>query len=1082
MKVCRKILSVCVFIILLSVAGFFVHGYEGGNNENIELPGDGGYREMIGSSYWTTSNLREWLNSADEVVKYTCQSPSPDKLGNYAYDDEPGFLHEFSQEERDAIAVTKHRVILANVDAKAKTGGNVQIAADMVSTKSLTFSVPNLISNGLKYNYQEVLDKVYILNTYELYVYVQQRGYNLEKSLMQAAKERYSYYNDTIGYWLASACSTSNGEWLHVISAHGTIIRSESTQPRQSWGVVPVINLKPDYRFPNGKLASELQIGEIVTFGKYLGEPIKWRVINKQDGYPMLWAEEAVSIKAFDAPGDVSLKYSNYLDFTQDDFIDRSIPVYVSSDGSEDVTPPTFVILNEEDLFTRQNGEFTLHFEVTDESKIEKIILPNGQQITDTSFSYTFSSNGYYMFIAWDIHGNYRYFIVPVGNVNLPATVEIQPSANGWTNKDVTVDIFTTCDVGFEIAEFIHNYRGVGWTIWPNYTTYAQKQIRITGYVELVSADKPVGDVSVGIGVGILAIGKSSDGFTVYPTWLYGKIIPFKTLQEEGKQYFDFIYTVPSNYFANLYPHVHINNVYGYERGYTLRWTDLKYELLDKEDLKIDRIILPDGREIIGESSYRDILTEEGEYKYTVIDNRGMVYEKIVKVLIDKVSPTIDIIPDKTLPTNQDVVLTVIASDDRSGVKQVKLPNGSTTSSTNITFNVRTNGDYTFEVTDIAGNVTRKTFKVSNIDKIPPQILTSYAMAKSSDSVLVYVVAEDVNPGSGLDEEPYRFYRDGNLIKDWNSDNLFIDTGLLSNTLYEYAIEVRDLAGNVTKSDNVFVYTLANQPSNVEAKFDGTGIIVTWDSNGNPSYTKYEIEYTDDSTINSIVVTGTIYKIQNIQIDKQYKVRMRAINEDGVPSDYTEYINVNMFRVGVFRITNVRDIRWKNYTKFPITEFELPLIEKDGLTIGLGYGIDFEIDTEGFGGQGDRIVINVAFEDMAGNPLNLYVKDSRGVRKSLEEIDSLNNTQYTKVTLTAFNRILISLDNGVGLYRWKGYYFLPFTIECIDGTLPDSIMVIFDIRAEKETGEVVKYGRVSKVFRYVVNRTAYDDVFIDRLR
>lgn len=689
--------------------------------ENPVLPGSE-YRVLYGSNYWQTSNLREWLNSADEKVNYTCLPPSADKLGNNAYDTEPGFLSEFTEEERNAIAVTKHRVFISTPDASVKTGGSYSVPLNMVSTKSLTFSIPNLTSNGLKYRYQDVLDKVYILNTYELYVYVQQRGYNLSKPLMSAAKEKYSYYNNTIAYWLASSEVSAYGEYLHLINASGEI--SVTATPKSWLGVVPVINLKPDYRLSNGKLARELKIGEVVTFGRYLGQPIKWRVINIQDGYPMLWAEEAVTIKAFDAPGDPSLAYSKYIDFSGEPYIDRSIPVYTAGDGSSDITPPTFKIANENDLFTRQNGKFTLHFEVTDDSKVEGITLPEGQTITDTTFDYTFSKNGYYLFTAWDNHGNYRYFIVPVGNINVPATIEIKPSANGWTNKDVTVDIFATCDVGFELSERIQNQRDISYSTWPNYTTYAQKQIRVTGEVELISADKPVDNVSVGPGFGMKIIGKSTDGFYVYPTWIRATSIFLKTLQESGKQYFDVIFTVPGNYFADLYPWFQIN-VSGLERGYTIKWTNIKYELLDKEDLQINKIILPDGREIIGQSSYRDVLTEEGTYKYTVIDNRGMVYEKTVTVLIDKVPPTLDITGIPNVLTEQ-ITLTVTASDDRSGIAYIQLPNGSTTTNTTVTFNIRANGTYTFKAVDNAGNVTTKTVTINSINKIINNTKSTY--------------------------------------------------------------------------------------------------------------------------------------------------------------------------------------------------------------------------------------------------------------------------------------------------------------------------------------------------------------------
>lgn len=1077
-KVNKKFVFIGIIAVSLGMVGILGYGYEGDVGNNVELPGSE-YRVLYGSNYWQTSNLREWLNSADEKVKYTCQPPSADKLGNNAYDMEPGFLSEFTEEERDAIAITKHRVFISSVDGSVKTGGSVSIPLSLISTNSLTFSVPNLESNGLEYRYQDVLDKVYLLNTYELYVYVQQRGYDLRKSLTSAAKKKYSYYNDYINYWLCSSGTSPYGEYLHAINTSGNIVSIQS--PKSLLGVVPVINLKPDYRLSNGKLARELSIGEIVTFGKYLGEPIEWRVINIQDGYPMLWAEKAVTIKVFDTPGDTSLAYSKYIDFSDASYIDRSVPAYMANDGGTDITPPSFTITNEDTLFTRQNGSFTLHFRVTDNSGVKGIILPNDETITDTAFDYTFSQNGYYLFIAYDNSDNYRYFMVPVGNVNVPATVEIKPSADGWTNKDVTVDIFATCDVGFELSERVQNNRDVHYreSTWTNYTTYAQKQIRVTGDVELVSADKPVGNVTVGPGFGMTLIGKTEEGFYLYPAWIRATSISLKTLQDEGKQHFDVVFEVPGNFFSDIYPWFQIG-VSGLERSYTIRWSNIKCELLDKEDLKIEKIILPTGQEIIGQSSYRDILTEEGVYKYTVIDNRGMVYEKTITVLIDKVPPTINITADKVLPTNQDVVLTAIASDNRSGVKEVKLPNGSTTSNTIVTFNVRVNGDYTFQVTDLAGNVTVKTFKVSNIDRIPPEISMLSVEPLSSTSVLINVSARDPEPGGGLSELPYKYYRDGVSITDWTFKNTYTDLGLSPNTRYIYAIHVRDAAGNITTSDEVAVYTLANKPLELKAVFNGSGILVTWNDNGNPHYTRYEIEYKADSD-NSVIITGTSYKIKNIEFGKRYAIRIRAVNEDGRCTDFTDYVYVDTIAIDSFKIVNIRDVRWRNYFDFPIGESKLPVENIDGLDIGLGYGIDFEIDTIGFGGLNDRIIIDISFEDSSGRELNLYVKDKNNYI-SLKDVDTFKGTQYTKITLTSSNRIYVGTEGDIDKYKWKGYYFLPFTICDMQGNLPDGIMVIFNIRAEDSQGIVVNFRDNLKVFKYNTKRTAYDDIFIEQFR
>jgi hypothetical protein len=52
------------------------------------------------------------------------------------------------------------------------------------------------------------------LNIYELYTFVQKRGYALEKKLTDAAREKYSYYNENISYWINAVSNSSSGDGI----------------------------------------------------------------------------------------------------------------------------------------------------------------------------------------------------------------------------------------------------------------------------------------------------------------------------------------------------------------------------------------------------------------------------------------------------------------------------------------------------------------------------------------------------------------------------------------------------------------------------------------------------------------------------------------------------------------------------------------------------------------------------------------------------------------------------------------------------------------------------------------------------
>lgn len=467
-------------------------------------------------------------------------------------------------------------------------------------------------------------------------------------------------------------------------------------------------------------------------------------------------------------------------------------------------------------------------------------------------------------------------------------------------------------------------------------------------------------------------------------------------------------------------------------------------------------------------------------------DNAGN-YSEIAnaEAKIDKTIPTITANPTSKDWVNTDITVTLTYNDTGgSGLKDRLFKWSQSTMTPSDWDNYETAATQVdtgiwylhARAIDNAGNIYTTYFGPYRIDKIPPNISTLVLDAASPTSIVVYVSAEDPQPGIGLHSKAYRYYRDGNLILDWTNYSSYIDQGLRPNTRYNYSVQGRDALGNTSNLVGTFKYTLANIPMNLRVSFDG-GLIVQWDPNDNPDYTKYEIKYTDmtDGTENSIVIddaqydieNDTItYVIENVFVDRAYKVSIRAINEEGIPTEWVEHEPVNTYNVKGFIITNIRDIRWKDYGGFPISD-GFPVIERDGLMIGLGYGMDFEIITEGFGELGDLIEIDVSFVDEGNrsNQLDLRINGS-----SLP-------AEYTKIVLTDSDRI----DKGAGLYKWKGYYFLPFTV-AQDSDLPEYILVKFDIKAIKQSGEVVKYDEVSEVIAFTTSRTAYDDLFLNRFR
>lgn len=70
-------------------------------------------REAYGSNNWMTSTLRFWLNSSSRNVSYVGQMPISTAMcdgGNW-YEDEPGFLYNFTEAERDALKTTTQTIL-----------------------------------------------------------------------------------------------------------------------------------------------------------------------------------------------------------------------------------------------------------------------------------------------------------------------------------------------------------------------------------------------------------------------------------------------------------------------------------------------------------------------------------------------------------------------------------------------------------------------------------------------------------------------------------------------------------------------------------------------------------------------------------------------------------------------------------------------------------------------------------------------------------------------------------------------------------------------------------------------------------
>lgn len=130
-----------------------------------------------GNNIWSVSNIRTWLNSADEVVVYADQPPEASAMAEKknGYQNEAGFLHDFTAEELSAI-----------VETEIVTNSNVLYDADTVTT----------------------MDRVYLLSMEEL-AWFDEAGISKLAVPTQAAVEQdgsYWYMLDYTEYNIKEYC------------------------------------------------------------------------------------------------------------------------------------------------------------------------------------------------------------------------------------------------------------------------------------------------------------------------------------------------------------------------------------------------------------------------------------------------------------------------------------------------------------------------------------------------------------------------------------------------------------------------------------------------------------------------------------------------------------------------------------------------------------------------------------------------------------------------------------------------------------------------------------------------------------
>lgn len=231
-------------------------------------------------------------------------------------------------------------------------------------------------------------------------------------------------------------------------------------------------------------------------------------------------------------------------------------------------------------------------------------------------------------------------------------------------------------------------------------------------------------------------------------------------------------------------------------------WTngDVTITLNTTDDMSgVKRIKKPDGSYIYSVSTIY-VVPANGSYTFVLEDNVGNTRNYTVTINnIDKTAPTGSLSHNPTQWVNTEVKIHWSVADANSGVKQIKLPDGTIKTTATGDYTVSQNGTYTFVVYDVAGNTLTLQETVTNIDKTPP---TGSLSHNPTDWVIDYVkihwTASDSQSGFNRVVLP-----DGTSTTNASGDFTVTDNGTYTFTLYDNVGNSRILTENINNIDKI---------------------------------------------------------------------------------------------------------------------------------------------------------------------------------------------------------------------------------------------------------------------------------------
>lgn len=194
-----------------------------GVNDKYHSDGWGYIRKERGSSCWYDSSIRQWLNSSEQSVSWTHCPPKSGSVTANAYNEEAGFLTNFTDKEK-ALIKEVTRIVNVNIWETKRSG-----YCDGGSSDTVYQSLTKSSVNFKNYYYKNITDKMFLLNAQQYNAI-----YNSDRSFLKASTSYWTCINDGNNF----AC------FEHVVVANPNLSIDTGYQANNgSFGVRPAFYL-----------------------------------------------------------------------------------------------------------------------------------------------------------------------------------------------------------------------------------------------------------------------------------------------------------------------------------------------------------------------------------------------------------------------------------------------------------------------------------------------------------------------------------------------------------------------------------------------------------------------------------------------------------------------------------------------------------------------------------------------------------------------------------------------------------------------------------------------------------------------